>query len=61
MCVKGACVCALVLVDDGSCNTGERIENQIRQNICQIVDQNGGILCPLHARLIESIMSNHVG
>ena len=56
MCVKGVCVCALGLVNDGSCNTGERIVNQIRQTMYQIVDQNGGI----NARLIESIMSSHV-
>ena len=43
MCVKGVCVCALGLVNDGSCYKGERIVNQIRQNMCQIVDQNGGI------------------
>ena len=55
MCVKDVCVCALGLVNDGLCNTGERIVNQIRQIMCQIVDQIGDI----NARLIESIMSSH--
>ena len=57
MCVKGACVCALGLVDDGSCDKGERI---LRNIFVRKWIKIGAYFCPLHARLIDSIMSSHV-